>query len=99
MKLYDIDLDDALNEDIANLAASEIDGALAYDADGDVAGIVYYAYETQEWYAVDLSQCRDLIEFLRSPDSEIREEAYSHWCAATSMDGFESAEEAAASFL
>lgn len=100
------DLDTLLADEIVGHAADLLRASgsthLSYDADGDLAGLVYYAAETSTWYAADLDDCRALLAAqvrAQTVTGEDRAEAlatvYSHWCSSTSLPEGESAEAAA----
>lgn len=54
-----------------------LDGEVYFDADGDIAGVVYYAAEVGRYYAVDRYGLLDLAERLERGERD----AYSLWCA------------------
>lgn len=76
--------------------AQYLDGQVAH-CDGAVVGVVYYAAETREYLALDVTSCLYLLECVTSDDAETRRDAYSHWCGGTTGEGFgATAEDAAA---
>lgn len=46
----------------------------------------YYDAGTQRWYLTDANELRILAELLASDDEDERNDAYSHWCAATTAN-------------
>ena len=62
----------------------------AYDADGNPAGVIYFAAETRLWYAVGVADLAALVEG-RSHDW------YSEWCADSAPVGEGGAADDAAS--
>jgi hypothetical protein len=97
------DLDTLLADEIVGHAADMLGRSHhAFDAGGDLAGLVYYATETRTWYGADLDDCRrllaDQIEAQSVTDEDRREAlatVYSHWCSATSLPEGESEDAAA----
>jgi hypothetical protein len=81
------------DEEILTAAARRLPRSrLVYGEDGGEAGVVYFAYETRRWYAVDVDACRALLEMpLTEGDfggdfgdvGRFRRDgdAYSRWCA------------------
>lgn len=49
-------------------------------------GYAYYAAETSHWYVVTEGELAALCDYLDSEVAEIRDDAYSHWCADTSAE-------------
>lgn len=64
------------NDDLAP-ALDLLDGEAYFDANGDIAGVVYYAAEVGRYYAVDRYGLLDLAERLERGERD----AYSLWCA------------------
>lgn len=86
INIHTIDAETALAEEIvaAVIAHMGRDARLAYDDEGDVAGITYYADETAQWYGADLDDCRRYIRTVRETRGV---DSYSIWCGSTSPTG------------
>ncbi|MDT7834945.1 hypothetical protein [Aquabacterium sp. OR-4] len=81
---FTIDTDSALVEEIINAALPHLPSAtLAYDSDGDLAGVVYFADETRRHYAADVDALRALIEVVKDTHGK---DSYSIWCSQTAPD-------------
>lgn len=90
--IYNLDLDSALTDEIIGAAYRILRGRVAYDSDGDSAGIIYMDDATHRYYAADLDDLRDLID---TAQREQRGDAYSIWCAARTVADYASEAEAA----
>lgn len=44
----------------------------------------YYADETSRWYVMPAKELEELCDYLDHDDPQIRNDAYSHWCAGHS---------------
>ena len=81
---YTIDTQSALVEEIVAAAIPHLPSAtMAYDEDGDLAGVVYFADETRRYYAADLDALRSLIEVVKDTHGH---DSYSIWCSQTVPD-------------
>lgn len=92
MSIYTIDASDALAEEIVSAVVLHIGRAAerAYDAEGDLAGITYYAAETARYYAASLI---DLERYIATVQRREDGDAYSIWCAETDSSGESKARE------
>ena len=84
--IHTIDSNTALAEEIVAAVITHIgrDARIAYDDEGDIAGITYYADETAQWYAADLDDCRCYIKTVRETHGV---DSYSIWCSSTIPTG------------
>ena len=71
---------DGDNDAIVTAVASVLDdGKVVWGPDGDPLGVTYRDSGTGRHYAADVADCRALLERFAAGEQD----AYSHWCAAT----------------
>jgi hypothetical protein len=74
-------------------ALSRINGSIVNNS------VIYYDDSTQRWYVGPVADLDYLAQLINDDDEAVSNDAYSHWCAGTSHDEYETEEQANAAAL